>query len=566
MDDRITHSRSFAFILTAALALLLFIPGPLAASQEIKLDADRIMFEETTGVATAEGDVRISNENMNLTAPYVEYDSSTQSVKASSNLDGSVIFLSGANRISGEKLDYNLATRRGVFTRPNGRVDAFYVKGESIEVMPVSDVIGKKTRDSEEIEELAGRWSGVVVTTCSYPDPHYRLEAKELSVIPGRRVVIRRPKVFLGDTLIFTYPFDFVANISDNARYRKQAIFPRLGYESGKGAGIGLSGPFVWDTGALDLEFIWWSENIWEGEALLQQEIAPGATAFARFARLHDKDSGDTLWRPKWGLWYERAGWQVEAAWSERELMQIEKSAGRDSRYVVWKKPELNIVSPWIADAASSGRFRLLGSWGKYEDVTSGGSQPTVERIGAGIQINGTFESASPNFAPFYNAIYWHYGYDGPESESQQVLDAVVGARWKLGGLDMESAYLRRWAWGQSPMEWDSYDPREDVYQEIGLRIPTGSDDFWWNIAVRGAYSIKDDSLEEMLYKVLYNQHCMQWEIIYRDDRAGDDDWIGLKLTINAYPESGIRLTGADPFDPASAPDKLTPAFIRSGQ
>ena len=71
MDDRITHSRSFAFILTAALALLLFIPGPLAASQEIKLDADRIMFEETTGVATAEGDVRISNEDINLTAPYV---------------------------------------------------------------------------------------------------------------------------------------------------------------------------------------------------------------------------------------------------------------------------------------------------------------------------------------------------------------------------------------------------------------------------------------------------------------------------------------------------------------
>jgi LPS-assembly protein len=548
--------------LTAALIFLLFTPGTLPAAQEIKLDADRITFEETTGVATAEGDVKISNEEVMLSAPYVAYDSVTQSVRASSTPEGSVVFTSAGKRINGEKLDYNLLTRRGVFTRPNGRVDAFYVKGESIEVMPVSDVIGKKAADSEETEELAGRWSGVVVTTCNYPHPHYRLEAKELSVIPGRRVIIRRPKVFLGETLIFTYPFDFVTNIGDGLRRGKRAIFPKFGYESGKGTGIGLSGPFVWDTGALDLEFIWWSEDIWEGEALLQQEVAPGMTAFARLARQHDKDRGDTLWRPKWGLWYERGGWQFEAAWSERELVQMEKYAGHDSRYVVWRKPELNVVTPWIDDTASYGRFRFLGSWGKYEDVTSGGDSPTVERVGAGVQLSGSFQSESPNFKPFYNTVYWHYGYDGTESETQQILDAVVGASWKLGSFDMESAYLRRWAWGQSPMEWDNYEPREDIYHQIGMRIPTGSQDFWWNIAVRGAYSIKNDSIDEMLYKVLYNQHCLQWELIYRDDMAGDDNWLGLKLTINAYPESGLRLTGSDPFDPASAPDKLVPDFI----
>jgi LPS-assembly protein len=566
LDYGITRLRSCLFTLSATLVFLFSVPGSLWAAREIKLDADRITFDETTGVATAEGDVRISNEEMSLDAPYVEYDSATQSVRASSTPEGSVVFMSAGKRISGEKLDYNLSTSRGVFTRPNGRVDAFYVKGESIEVMPVSDVIGKKTADSGEIEELAGRWSGVVVTTCNYPNPHYRLEAKELSVIPGRRVIIRKPKVFLGETLIFTYPFDFVTNIGGSLRSGRQAIFPKLGYESGKGAGIGLSGPFVWDTGTLDLEFIWWSENIWEGEALLRQEVAPGMSAFARIARQHDKDSGDTLWRPKWGLWYERGGWQFEAAWSERELVRLEKHAGRDSRYVVWRKPEVNVVTPWIDDAASYGRFRFLGSWGRYEDATSGGEHPTVERIGAGIQFSGSFQSASPNFKPFYNAVYWHYGYDGPESDTQQILDAAVGASWRLGSLEMESAYLRRWAWGQSPMAWDSYGPREDIYHQIGMRIPTGSRDFWWNIAARGAYSIKNDSLEEMLYKVLYNQHCLQWELIYRDDMAGDDDWIGLKLTINAYPESGFRLTGNDPFDPASAPDSLAPDFIKGRQ
>jgi LPS-assembly protein len=547
-------------MLLVPLLILLFGRAPAGAAQEIKLDADRISFEESSGVATAEGNVRITNEDMRLLAPYVEYDSANQSVRAVSSPEGAVTFISAGNRVNGERLDYNLATRRGFLTRPNGKVEAFYVKGDSIEVMPISDITGKKT--SDEPEDSAARWSGVVITTCSYTEPHYRLEAKELSVVPGRRVVIRKPRVFLGETQIFTYPFDYVVNIGAR-RSGRQAIFPKIGYESAKGVGLGVSGPLVWDSGEIDLEVLWWSENIWEGDALLRQQVFPGLTVFGNLGRTYDKDQDSVMWRPRWGLWYELNGWNFEAAWSERELVTLEKFAGTDRNYVVWRKPELNIVSPWFDDAASAGRFRLLASWGKYEDVTMGESHPEVERAGAGIQIAGEFGGSSQSFRPFYNAFYWYYSYNDAESDSQQILDAVLGARWNLGDLEMESAYLRRWTWGESPMPWDDYGPREDIYQQVALKIPTESDDFWWKLALRGAYSIEDEELAEMLYKVVYNQHCLQWELIFRDDRRGDDDWMGLKLTINAYPESGVRLMGSDPFDPASAPDSLAPNFIK---
>ncbi|MDR1019915.1 MAG: hypothetical protein LBL73_04070 [Synergistaceae bacterium] len=562
MDCRVVKG-THTYILVAAVtaALLLLSPRCLMAA-EVNLDADRISYEDTTGVATAEGDVKISNDEITVLAPYMEYDSSNQSVRAVSTPDGGVTLMSAGNRINGERLDYNLTTRRGVFTRPNGRVDAFFVKGESIEVMPLSDVTGKKAASGSETEDLAARWSGAVITTCNYPHPHYRLEARELSVIPDRRVIIRKPKVFLGETLVFTYPFDFVSNIDGKSRLNKRSVFPKIGYESGKGMGIGISGPFVWDTGELDIEAIWWSENIIEGEAFVRQQVAPGLTAFARLAREHDKDRDQTRWRPKWGFWYDH-GWQFEAAWSQRELVTLEKRAGSDSRYVVWRKPELNFVSPWIDDAASHGRYRFMGSWGKYEDVTSGVTSPVVERYGAGVQIEGTLENQSLNFQPFYNAIYWYYGYDAQESRTQQIADAVLGARWKLGNFDMESAYVRRWVWGDSPMSWDSYDPREDVYQQVAVTLPTGNPDFWWQLALRGAYSVKDETLDEMLYKVVYNQHCLQWEVIYRDDRSGNDNWMGLNLTINAYPESSVRLAGTDPFNPAKAPDEFVPDFIK---
>ena len=75
--------------------------------------------------------------------------------------------------------------------------------------------------------------------------------------------------------------------------------------------------------------------------------------------------------------------------------------------------------------------------------------------------------------------------------------------------------------------------------------------------------SFDESDLAEMVYKVGYEQDCMRWDLMYRDDRTGDDSWVGLKLTIKAYPETGLRLAGDDIFDPSKAPDKLIPRSFR---
>ena len=553
--------------LVVCLSLLLSLPAAKAVYGEdasrIMLDADKISFEESTGVATAEGNVRIDNKEIRLFAPYVEYDSQTQQVKAYSSPEGSVTFLAAGKRLSGEKLDYNITTRHGMLMQPSGKIDAFYVKGEFLEVKPVSEVTTVRTRKTWDgtIEDVAAFWNQASLTTCDEPKPHYRLEAKSVTVIPDRSVVIKKARVYLGERMIFSYPFDYYVPLGEQSKRSRQSLFPKIGYESSKGAGLGVTGGYGWESGMLGLEVIGWSDGIWEGDAVLEQDIGRDLILFGNLKRSYDKDADATLWRPSWGLEYTPpGGWQFELEWAQRELLSVEKRAGADTRYVVWKDPEFNIISPWFDDKAVGGYYRFFGSWGRYEDATHG-RLPKVERAGIGVQAYGEFRSNRDNFRPFYNAIYWYYDYDSDISDRQEILDAVLGVRWKLGELDMETAYLRRWSWGNSPMEWDDYDDREDIYQQISYRLPTGSRKLSWILGVRAAYSLKEEALQEMVYKVAYDQHCLLWEAQYRDDRHGDDDWFGLKLTIKAYPESGVRLSGSELFEPAQAPNELVPYF-----
>jgi LPS-assembly protein len=260
-------------------------------------------------------------------------------------------------------------------------------------------------------------------------------------------------------------------------------------------------------------------------------------------------------------LSFRRAGWSFDAGWRQRELISVEKSAGNDTKYILWRKPEVNIVSPWFEDRAAGGVFRMMATWGRYEDATSAASS-TVERLGTGLQVYGEPGAGNDRFQPFYNALYWHYRYDDDALDHQSLLDAVVGVKWKVGSFDLMTAYLRRWSWGRSPMAWDDYDDREDVYQEISYRLDTKKQNTSWLFGVRGAYSIMEEDLAEMVYSVKYDLPCMLWEAVFRDDRRQNgDDWFGLKLTIKAYPDSGVRLMGSDIFDPVRAPDQLVPSM-----
>lgn len=545
--------------------LILSVVPAIASERDIKIDADSISFSQETGLATAEGNVSVHNQEMRLFAPYIQYDSTNNRLSAESDIRGSITFLTQSGRLSGEKLQYDLTTKSGYVLSPSGKIDHFFVKGKTLEIKPLKDVPNVRNRKGKKIEDedIYAEWTYASVSTCGRSAPHYRFEARSLIINEGISAIIRAPRVYLGERLLFSYPFDYYISLSESDKRHKQSIFPRVGYESKKGAGLGLSVGWGWDSGYADISTIGWTKGIWEADIKLTQDIAKDTYLYLDAMRKYDKDRDATLWRPALGLRTQYKGWQADLMWAQRQLVTMEKRSGRDSRFVVWKKPDLNIISPWYDDAATSGQFRLLGSWGRYEDATAGPSD-TYDRIGVGAQLKGEFLNSREVFQPFYNAVYWYYDYSGSSTKmSQKILDASVGFMWALGAVDMQTAYVRRWQWGRSPMEWDDMQDKEEIYHSIAFSIPTSDKEISWKVGVRAAYDIEESKISEMVYKVAYDQHCMLWEAVYRDDMNGSDSWFGLNLSIKAFPDHAAHLGTSELFEPKDAPNNAVPLHNR---
>ncbi len=533
-------------------------PEPKEEARKVTLNADKVVYDEGTGVATAEGDVRVVDRDVRLGAPFVEYDSSKMFIRAQSEGGEDVILVTEQGVLRGKEIEYNMDTRHGVMRDASGRTDALILRGKSIEVMPLEDALKEKwgvRNKGEKItpEEMAARWLEVSTTTCTYPTPHYRLESKEI-IATDFRTIVKKPKVYLGNRMIFSYPFDYVI---EHEKKRGTVILPVIGYESDKGAGLGFSAPIAWDSGMLGIDFTAWTEGIWEGRGRIEQDVLfPGMSVFGEVRREWNKDTDDTEWRPSWGVDYDMAGWKLYTKWTQRELVTIQKRSGEDKRYTIWRDPEFGVTTPWWRDPATRGWWRLHALYGRYEDTTLGAGAPTYDRLGGAVELWGSPPSRGV-LKPFYSATYWYFDYDNGDY-SNQTLDLVLGVKARSGQFDFMTAYVRRWVWGYSPMLWDDFEERKDLYQEIALTLPTKRPDENWIFSVRGAYDFIDEKISEVAYKVTYDKHCLAWELIFRDDRrSSNDDWIGLSLTIKAYPQRKAQLGMSELYDPAKRPDSL---------
>lgn len=55
-------------------------------------------------------------------------------------------------------------------------------------------------------ETGVGVGKNVVYTTCDYPNPDYRIEADEITILPNRKVHLRRPAIYLGNFRVLVLP------------------------------------------------------------------------------------------------------------------------------------------------------------------------------------------------------------------------------------------------------------------------------------------------------------------------------------------------------------------------
>ncbi|WP_024821790.1 MULTISPECIES: LPS-assembly protein LptD [Aminobacterium] len=541
--------------------VLLFLQNPLRAEEakEVTLEAEVVAYDERGTVATAKGSAVLNYGIIRIYSDYMEYDVATQEALAEALPGKSVTIFYGANKLSGQRLVYHLETEEGVLDGAKGEMPAgqgtLFVRGKQLDFAPVERAAQKgwiSQKSAKRIKEKTtiGKWRNTSLTTCPQEHPHYNVTTKKLTIIPGKSIVAKNPKVYIGGSYLFTYPFDYVVALNKEKGFLDSELMPTILYTSDKGFGAGYSGPIVWDDGGARLGFMMWSKKGLEGSVSASQNLQniglTGVTLFGNLEYSWEETTDQEAFRPSWGFRGEWNGWRARLWWSQREALDIEKGGGESYKNLLYRDPEFTFSSPsWPLMSWMNTRWSVAGSFGSYEE-RRGRKAYESDRMGLGITLSGIGNPAP--IRPFWASSYWHFRYDGGDDE-QKILWLSVGAGYKLGPIDARTAYRRRWVDGHSPMVWDRYSDLEEFYQQFAF--PVGKD---ISLAVRSAYNVKTTEWFERAYILTYDPRCcLQWQLIYRDDLKEDDDWVSVRLVINAFPDKPLafgdkKLSSPFPF------------------
>ncbi len=570
----------FMFFLVLAVTAAFPAYSQDSSRGDIILDAERVIFDQATGRAESEGRSILTQDNVRIFSHRMEYDTTDQFATATSLPGETVTLLYGNNRFTGKTLEYDLDAREGVLTDATGDLPAgtqggtVFIRGKNLEVVPLNSALEKKwikkmhARRAKDEEVQVARWSDASMTTCPMPKTHYRLTTKRLVVIPGVRVIAKNPRVYIAEKFLFSYPFDYVIPLHGEKDYVLGIFIPSLAYDSDKGLGYALEGPYAWDTGEVNIGLRYWSDIDLEARAGVRQRLGRNLSAFARmeytWEKLDEDEKGDAVGekthRPSWGFDYSLSGWNARVLWSQRENLDLEKrdqvidgaQQTQNYRNVLHREPEITLSSPWFTlGGLKDFSWRVTGVWGDYETSrvrrgeASSGSRSVWD-------VQAQYVVKTGDVRPFWRGQYRKFSYSAYDDPSgrledhQEISSMWLGFRTRLGVFDFANAWHTQSATGRSPLGWDRAGDKEVFYTELGL--PVGRDLY---LSALSTYNIKTHEISEVVYRLILDHDCSRWEFVYRDDHLKkNDDWMSLRFMVKAFPETPLIFGDKRPTNP----------------
>ncbi|MBQ9903339.1 MAG: LPS-assembly protein LptD [Synergistaceae bacterium] len=524
------------------------------APQKVTLNADRVSFNDETGHALAEGNAVLKYDGTTIMAERIEYDADTQKVKAMP-LPGEKVVLTNGNRsIKGDQIDYDLNSGEGILEGPSTHLsvgengESLYVYGGEINVLPWG-LAQERGLVKGTPQEYMVQWRNVTMTTCALDHPHYRLETKNITFIPNRRVIAKKPRVYLGNTYLFTSPMDYVVQLK--RRSLGYSVLPFIQRTEVKGSHGGITGTVGWETGSASLGVSYGRTAGFEFLAEIEQELNDYFSV--RFGTEYSWDDvwDEKIWRPYAILMYNHGGWAAHLKWSDNEYISDKKDSYYEYKGRLDRKPELVVWAPWFRNSKFSWT-RIFATAGIYsERLYNVPEEGSFNRYGVGFR-NYYEQKLGSGIEFFANTEGVVLLYDGSD---QEMLRSFIGLRYKIGVFELGTAYERQYAWGESKMLWDQYSNRRRIHQKI--RFPIGREVY---LAFRGSYDLFESMIDETLYSIQWDTDCMLWDLHYKNDktRSGNDS-IGLTIELKAFPSRSAAFgqkIEVDPFDrPLDVPD-----------
>ena len=526
-------------------------------ADRVTLNADRVSFNDETGQAYAEGNAILTYNDTTIMAERIEYDADTQKIQAMPLPGNQIMLTNGQRAVKGDTLNYDLNSQEGMLRGALTQVavgedgGVLYVYGAELDVIPW-DIAMERGLVKGSAGEYLMELKNVTLTTCALEHPHYKLESKSISFIPGKKLIARKPRVYLKDHYLFTSPLDYTLKLD-----RKEVDYSFMPYfqkSQSKGSGGGVTGSIGWDTGSASIGLAGFSKSGFETMFEVRQSVGKNLSLLAGAEYSWDEEWDDRVWRPYTSLIYSfSGGWTTQLNWSKNEYIDDQKDSRTDFKGRLERAPEFIITSPyyksslysWMIVYAAFGRFR--------ETIYQEPDSDVILRYGLGFRHYYEKKLREKNNIEVFSnnqAVLWFYD---TQDADQEMLRSFTGLRYTIGAFELGTGFEKQYYWGESPMHWDQYKARKRIHQKI--RVPAGKEIY---LMFRGSYDLYESIVDEIIYSIQWVTDCMLWELYYKNDRrVSGDDKIGLSLSLTAFPESEASFGQDREVDPFVRPREL---------
>ena len=171
----------------------------MKSSGPVELKGDKVSFNNKENKFEAEGNVVVSRGNTRIFADAMQFYRQEKIAIA----EGNIIVENIKGTISGDKMTYNLESQTGNFTNARVSMDPYYGKGT---------IISKVGPEKMNIQDG-------YLTTCDHDKPHFRLQAANITVEPGKQAQARGMKMFVGPVPIMYLPRYTQSLVDRHPRY-----------------------------------------------------------------------------------------------------------------------------------------------------------------------------------------------------------------------------------------------------------------------------------------------------------------------------------------------------------
>ena len=365
--------------------------------------------------------------------------------------------------LEGESLEYDFKQQRAKIDEARavvvgqGLKGELYVRGDRIET------------EADDIFIHGGS-----VTTCSLDHPHFHLQAGEIEIYPGDRLVIRRVSYWEGSIPLFYWPY-LVVPIGRESAFE----LPRIGYSQSEGWFIKTAynyyrGPESYGTVHLDYMQ---KKGIGTGVDHTYYDRGSAGKGELSVYRLQNPATDTTTWEGEWlqswqlnpevkvelgtEYWVQPAAASAEAKWELEPEIKLSKRGQKESYAIQlehWRNqdggPATETELDWtyrrrlgeLWQLSSSGHSLAAGPENKTESYIM--YDHTLQRTGASNQLTLKLEQdvhPAARGSTQYSAYDWKMLRRMPEltwqSRGWSLLDGKLPAQLTVGAGRYEETY-----------------------------------------------------------------------------------------------------------------------------